>query len=134
MNRKMVSRTLAQVCPSANIITADDGDTGVAAMRQAAIKREPFHVVFVDLKMNKMHGPEAIRIMRHELGYQGPIIVLTGSRATEVLTPAELSANYLMEKPLSKAHVELMLERENILPAPSVRGGLAREGSSNSAR
>jgi CheY-like chemotaxis protein len=136
MNRKMVARTLTQVCPSAKVVTADDGDTGVAAMRQAMMRREPFHAVFVDLKMNKMHGPEAIRIMRQELGYQGLIIVLTGSRARELESAAELLADYLMEKPLSKAHLELMFNRERVLQAPSPRRnmGSASEGDRSSPR
>jgi CheY-like chemotaxis protein len=121
MNRKLVARTVLQVYPGAKLSTADDGDTGVAAMRQAMKRGDNFQVVFIDLKMKKMHGPEAIRIMRQELGYSNLIVVLTGSRVGELESAAELLADYMMEKPISQAHLELMFLKEGILQTASNR-------------
>eukprot|EP01035_Chromulina_nebulosa_P069615 gene69615-biopygen45487 len=39
----------------------------------------PIDFVLMDFVMIRMHGPDAVRIMREELQYSGPIIGVTGN-------------------------------------------------------
>jgi len=78
----MLSRTLTlcQDLPiNKQIIEADDGDTGVEALEFAMDCGQPIDCVLIDFTMVRMHGPEAVAIMRRRLGYRGLIVSVTGN-------------------------------------------------------
>jgi CheY-like chemotaxis protein len=81
-SRKMLRRLLSldkALPPEVDILEADDGETGVEAMKEAIACGQHIDCVFLDFTMIRMHGPEAAMIMRQQLGYKGLIVSVTGN-------------------------------------------------------
>eukprot|EP01036_Dinobryon_divergens_P062144 gene62144-biopygen47610 len=76
MNRKMLCRLLEGRCD--DTVEAEDGVIAVEKMRAAMETGSPFMMVLMDYQMPNMDGPTAAKMMR-EMGYEGPIIGVTGN-------------------------------------------------------
>lgn len=97
-----------------NILEADDGVTGIEVMQAELAAGREITYVLMDYVMLKMNGPEAARKMRCELGYEGPIIGVTGNALPEdIAFFIENGANSVVIKPLTNAK---MLESMQINP------------------
>jgi CheY-like chemotaxis protein len=78
LNRKMLVKTLRAAGHSCE--EAGNGREGVdAVQRRTAASKTPFDVVLMDFVMPVMDGPTAIRTLRTDHGYMGPVIGLTGN-------------------------------------------------------
>ena len=65
--------------------------------------------------MSTMHGIEAIRIMRTDLDYKGPIIGVTGAtQEEEIATLLSAGADTVVMKPLTLEKLEFELKRLDI--------------------
>ena len=79
---------------------ADDGLTALAAMRKSS---RPFDCVLLDSVMTEMHGPEAARKMRTEVGFRNPIIALTGNTLPEDIDYLmQCGVDLVLTKPISR--------------------------------
>jgi CheY-like chemotaxis protein len=105
-SRKMLRRSLMlnDFLPApALIIDADDGETGVEAMRQSMMRGQHIDCVLMDFTMIRMHGPEATRLMRQELGYRGLIIGVTGNvLPSDRQKLLDAGANAVLGKPMRR--------------------------------
>eukprot|EP01035_Chromulina_nebulosa_P042499 gene42499-biopygen28867 len=83
MNVKVITKLIESekegVFANAVILTADDGTTAIETLQEQISAGRQVHFVLMDFVMTTLHGPDAARIMRDELGYCGPIIGVTGN-------------------------------------------------------
>ena len=86
------------------VIEADDGITGLDAMRTELAEGRGIDLVLIDYIMINMNGPEAVKKMRTELGYTGPAIGITGNALPEDIAFFKAhGANSVVTKPLTNA-------------------------------
>lgn len=77
VNQEVVKRMLKLEGVS-NISMARDGKDAVEFVRESINKHsKPFDLILMDVQMPNMDGLSATKIIRHELGYTGPIVALT---------------------------------------------------------
>ena len=80
---------------------------GGAQEAMAELRKDKFHLVFMDIQMPGMDGIQATRVIRNEIDAQIPIIALTGSATQGQLQNAlELGMNHYCMKPISIDDVE----------------------------
>ncbi len=98
LNRKMLCRLLEG--SGFDHETAEDGQVAVDMVRRSIADRVPYKAILMDFQMPNMDGPTATRIIR-ELGYDGPIIGVTGN-ALRADTELFLSSgvNKVLTKPV----------------------------------
>ncbi|MFO7750894.1 MAG: sigma-54 dependent transcriptional regulator [Desulfobacteraceae bacterium] len=85
---------------------ADDGDTGVAL-----VKARPFDLVLMDMKMVKMSGMDALRLIT-EYNPSLPVIMMTAYSSVDTAVEALKSGAYdYLTKPLDFDKLKLTIER-----------------------
>jgi CheY-like chemotaxis protein len=110
INIKLVSSEPALI-PDPVFVEAEDGEDALECMRASIEEGEPFNLVLIDYVMNKIHGPQAVMMMRRDYSFQGVIIGVTGNALTEYIKHfIDQGANYFLIKPLRKKKlIELFL-------------------------
>ena len=107
--RKIVRRMLERkdnvsVLGEYHVIEADDGVTGLDAMQRELAEGRGIDLVLIDYIMINMNGPEAVRKMRTELGYTGPVVGITGNALPEDIAFFKAhAADSVIMKPLTNA-------------------------------
>jgi CheY-like chemotaxis protein len=100
-NRKITCKIIQnEVHSSHEIFEADDGDVAVQMVKQSMDEGRPFDLMITDYYMNRMHGSEAVRKLRDEIGFRGIIIGLTGNAFDNTFMDA--GCNHVIMKPLRK--------------------------------
>ena len=124
MNRKIVKRMLeveSEIFPDLTTVEADDGTTGVEALRSEQAEGKVIDCVFIDFVMHEMHGPEAIAIMRNSLKFTGPIIAITGNGLAEDHSVLMASgANAILTKPISRQSLLGILSSHGVIGSRAV--------------
>lgn len=93
------------------IVEADDGQTAVAKVAEAAAAGAPFDAVFMDNIMNHMNGPDAAQMMR-AAGFEGLIIGVTGNvMVTDVDGYIAAGANLVLFKPINPPEILPVLKK-----------------------
>ena len=93
------------------IVDADDGQTAVAKVTEAAAAGQPFDAVFMDNIMNHMNGPDAAQLMRAG-GFDGLIIGVTGNvMVTDVDGYISAGANLVLFKPINAPEILPVLKK-----------------------
>jgi two-component system, OmpR family, phosphate regulon response regulator PhoB len=93
-----------------NVVEANYADEGLTVF-----KEENPDVVLVDYMMPEMTGVEFARVLRHEHGYQGPILLY--SSAGGMIPRAEVEA--LGIDVIEKTSITELLEALRVVMAPS---------------
>lgn len=82
------------------IVEADDGLTALVAIQTNV---NQFDCILLDSVMTEMHGPEAARKMRNELGFRKPIISVTGNTLPEDIDYLlQCGVDRVLTKPISR--------------------------------
>lgn len=93
------------------IVDADDGQTAVAKVTEAAVAGQPFDAVFMDNIMNHMNGPDAAQLMRAG-GFEGLIVGVTGNvMVTDVDGYISAGANLVLFKPINAPEILPVLKK-----------------------
>ena len=93
------------------IVDADDGQTAVAKVAEAAVAGQPFDAVFMDNIMNHMNGPDAAQLMRAG-GFEGLIVGVTGNvMVTDVDGYISAGANLVLFKPINAPEILPVLKK-----------------------
>jgi two-component system response regulator AtoC len=88
------------------VVTASDGPSGIAAL-----EKEPFNVVLVDLKMPGMSGTETLREIRR-IRSATPVIIMTGYPTIDSSIEAlRLGAYDYIIKPFKLQELRELIER-----------------------
>lgn len=109
LNRKVTLRLLLsdksqRRLQQAEVLQADDGLSAVQLLRAEQQAGRAIQLVLMDFVMLRMHGPEAVAIMRRDLHFEGVIIGVTGNALPEDLARFVASgANEVLTKPLNRA-------------------------------
>eukprot|EP00597_Dinobryon_sp_UTEXLB2267_P009324 CAMPEP_0170096594 /NCGR_PEP_ID=MMETSP0019_2-20121128/28692_1 /TAXON_ID=98059 /ORGANISM="Dinobryon sp., Strain UTEXLB2267" /LENGTH=801 /DNA_ID=CAMNT_0010318641 /DNA_START=556 /DNA_END=2961 /DNA_ORIENTATION=- len=107
LNRKIVRRILeadSDRFPNCYIKEADDGVTALEMVKSEASNGINFDFILIDYIMLKMHGPEAVEILRTSLNYRGVIIGITGNALpADIAKLISSGVNEVVLKPLTKA-------------------------------
>ena len=104
MNRMLTSSVNKSVLGDCVVIEADDGSTALDIMRRESAAGKGFDMVLMDYVMVHMNGPEAVQIMRTELGYRGLVVGITGNALPEDLDNfRDHGADKVITKPLTNA-------------------------------
>jgi len=87
------------------VIEADDGITGLDALRLELAEGRAVDLVLLDYVMITMDGPEAAKKIRAEVvGYTGPVIGITGNALPEDIAFFKAhGADSVITKPLTNA-------------------------------
>ena len=82
------------------------GAEGIEMVKVHAARQEPYNLLVVDWRMPDMDGIDTTRIIRSELGYEMPIIILTSYNWAEVADEArEAGVDTFVSKPLFATNV-----------------------------
>ena len=104
----MNSETLGEVL----VVEADDGTTALKAMEKAEADGTSFDIVLIDYVMTTMNGPEAVRVMRRDLRYDGIVIGVTGNALPEDISFFEENgADCVITKPLTNKKLMQAIEQ-----------------------
>ncbi len=88
------------------VFCADDGDTGVAM-----VKEHTFDMVFLDMKMVRMSGIEALALI-HNYNPSLPVIMMTAYSSVDTAVKAlKIGAYDYLTKPLDFDRLQLTIER-----------------------
>ncbi len=88
------------------VLWADDGDTGVAM-----VKEQCFDMVLLDMKMIRMSGMEALRLI-HEYNPSLPVLMMTAYSSVDTAVQAlKIGAYDYLTKPLDFDRLQLIIER-----------------------
>eukprot|EP00602_Paraphysomonas_sp_CaronLab_P000748 CAMPEP_0185028374 /NCGR_PEP_ID=MMETSP1103-20130426/13995_1 /TAXON_ID=36769 /ORGANISM="Paraphysomonas bandaiensis, Strain Caron Lab Isolate" /LENGTH=486 /DNA_ID=CAMNT_0027562765 /DNA_START=929 /DNA_END=2389 /DNA_ORIENTATION=- len=109
LNRKMLRAMLKK-----DFVEVFEAVDGIDALEQyeARVKQgKNFDVIFMDDGMPRMKGRDAIKVLREELGYVGPILAVTGNMLTDdVEALHKAGANAVCEKPLDVGRMRSILQ------------------------
>lgn len=97
-----------------DIHEADDGS--VAIQKLTSDKDDsPYDLVFLDLTMNDMDGPEVLRQMKSQ-ALSAPVIVVSADYQQKMKDlVSELGALEMVTKPITPKKIEEILSREGLL-------------------
>ncbi len=96
VNRTLILRMLAEIAIVKDTAEFEDGEDIVSAVENG----EDFDLVLMDVQMQRMDGYEACSKMR-ELGFEGKIILATGSSGEDVIIKAlEAGCDDVVSKPV----------------------------------
>ncbi|QNM04810.1 response regulator [Qiania dongpingensis] len=108
-----------QSCESAAILLEDMGlrahfvteaETAVSRIVEAKDSPDPYELVIMDWKMPDMNGVEATRRIRHEVGDEVPVIILTAYDWTEIENEArEAGVTAFLSKPFYRSKICYLL-------------------------
>jgi len=105
VNLEIVRRMLSYI--GYDVIPAESGITGV----QAAVLKRP-DLILVDMFLPDISGADVIKMLRSELDYDVPIIVITASEYPKALRACEdAGANAVMFKPVSRSDLLKTVQR-----------------------
>ncbi|WP_374676160.1 ATP-binding protein [Ideonella sp.] len=77
-SRELLAGVLADI--GCQVVTADDGQAGLAACRAATSLNEGFDIVFTDIRMPRMSGLDMLRALRADPGTAAwPVVAVTAS-------------------------------------------------------
>ena len=110
--RKMVEgKVNSEALGEVLVVEADDGTTALKAMEKAEADGTSFDIVLIDYVMTTMNGPEAVRVMRRDLRYDGIVIGVTGNALPEDISFFEESgADSVITKPLTNKKLMQAIE------------------------
>lgn len=158
LGRKMMKRALKSIENSKatsimiKVFEGVDGSDAVSMMAKASPSRQPvisdgdslhggrifYDLIFIDSEMEKVCGPDAIRTIRNEFGYDGQIYAVTGHATTEShLGLMEAGASGVFVKPLLVDQLRSLVEGYVASIAPNNEMSLSamfREGGSMNSR
>ena len=101
MLKSSVNRSVLGDCA---ILEADDGSTALEIMRSESAAGRAIDMVLMDYVMVHMNGPEAVQLMRTELGYRGLVVGITGNALPEDINYfRDHGADTVITKPLTNA-------------------------------
>ena len=88
-----------------DVIEADDGITGLDALRSELAEGRTVDLVLLDFVMIHMNGPEVAKKIKTEvLGYTGPVVGITGNALPEDIAYFKAhGADSVITKPLTNA-------------------------------
>lgn len=104
----------------ASVETADDGLTAVAKARENHARREPYHLVLLDIQMPNLDGFGASRVIRE---FDGTVAILAMS--ADELTDEEVNSNGMNGFILKPFDPDSLFDRiqQVLRPADSGWGG-----------
>lgn len=109
INTHLLSLFISKLIPDAEMIEANDGQTALQKY-----KEQPANLIFMDIQMPVMNGPDAIRAIRSYELKNGlkpvPIITLTAGGEDEVALSKEAGSNDMMQKPFTLAEISRILK------------------------
>ncbi len=115
-NRKILNRLLVR--EGHTVTEAGDGMEAVELVyesMQAKFERPKFDLILTDYYMPQMNGPQAIKMMRDQLGYRGTIVGVSGVMDDDVNHFIDAGANLVLCKPLTLVALWKALRSSNLL-------------------
>jgi CheY-like chemotaxis protein len=116
--RRILALTVSTM-PEMAGVTIDEAGNGAIALKKLAQTR--YDLVLSDIRMPYVDGFELVRVARHEMGLQTPIVLVsTLGREEDVRRGMEAGATAYVMKPLSPHHIKVALRE--LLAAPDPDG------------
>jgi len=109
-SRSMLSKLLRSRC--SKLDEAGDGLQAIQMVETSKVEGSPYDIIFMDSEMPNMNGPEATRLIRDKLGYQGLIIGVTGNALPEdIANFKDHGADDVLVKPLKVSQFDEVLQK-----------------------
>ena len=122
-NQRLISQQLRSA--GANVVTADNGQTGLEAALNARDSGRPFDIILMDMQMPVLDGYEATRQLRRN-DYAGVIIALTAhAMAADRDKCLAAGCNAYATKPIDRS--DLIRIISGILTPDAAQAGLPEE-------